>query len=240
MNQLQPPFNNPAIRRALLGAVSQEDTVTAVVGTDKKMWNVPAGYFCPGTPMASDAGLDVFRGPRDMDKVKAELKAAGYNGEKVVLLAATDFPVLKAMSDVAADTMKRAGLNVDYVATDWGTVVTRRVKKEPADQGGWSAFCTAFAGADQMDPAGHLALRANGEQAWYGWPNDPKIEQLRNDWFAAPDPATQAAICSQIQQQALVSVPYIPTGQYLQPTAYRANLEGVLNGFALFWNVRKA
>jgi peptide/nickel transport system substrate-binding protein len=238
-NQLQPPFNNPAIRRALLGAVSQEDVVTAVVGTDKKMWNVPAGYFCPGTPMASDVGLDVFRGPRDMEKVKRELKEAGYKGEKVVLLAATDFPVLKAMSDVAADMMKQAGMNVDYVATDWGSVVTRRAKKDPPEQGGWSAFCTAFAGADQMDPAGHLALRTNGEQAWYGWPTDPKIEQLRNDWFAAPDQGAQAAICAQIQQEALVSVPYIPMGQYLQPTAYRTNLEGVLNGFAIFWNVRK-
>ena len=238
-NQLQPPFNNPAIRRALLGAISQEDVVTAVVGIDKKMWNVPVGIFCPNTPMASDAGLDVFTGPRDMEKVQRELKAAGYKGEKVVLLAATDFPVLKAMSDVAADALKRAGMNVDYVATDWGTVVTRRAKKDPVDQGGWSAFCTAWAGADQLNPAGHLALRSNGEQAWYGWPNDPKIEQLRDQWFEAPDVPAQAAICADIQRDAWVSVPYIPMGQYLQPTAYRSNLEGVLNGFAIFWNLKK-
>jgi len=67
-----------------------------------------------------------------------------------------------------------------------------------------------------------------------------KIEQLRNDWFAAPDQPAQAAIGAQIQQQAPVTVPYIPTGQYLQPTAYRSNLEGVPNGFAIFWNVKKA
>src|SRR5689334_23985357 len=44
---------------------------------------------------------------------RSELKAAGYNGEKVVLLAATDFPVLKAMSDVGADMLQKAGMNVD-------------------------------------------------------------------------------------------------------------------------------
>jgi peptide/nickel transport system substrate-binding protein len=239
-NQLNPPFNNPAIRRALLGAISQEDTMTAVVGTDRKMWNAPVGYFTPDTPMASTEGLGVFTGPRDMDKVERELKAAGYKGEKVVLLAATDFPVLKAMADVAADTLKRAGLNVDYVATDWGTVVTRRAKKEPVDQGGWSAFCTAWAGADQINPAGHISLRANGDKAWFGWPDDPKLEALRDQWFEAPDVAAQAAICAAMQQEALISVPYIPMGQYLQPTAYRANLDGVLSGFAIFWNVRKA
>ena len=174
-----------------------------------------------------------------MDKVKRELKAAGYNNEPVVLLAATDFPVLKAMSDVAADALKRAGMNVDYAATDWGTVITRRAKKGPVSEGGWSAFCTAWSGADLLNPAGHLALRANGEQAWYGWPNDPKIEAMRDQWFQAPDVPAQAAICADIQRECWESVPYIPMGQYLQPTAYRSNLDGVLSGFALFWNVKK-
>ncbi len=34
-------------------------------------------------------------------------------------------------------------------------------------------------------------------------------------------------------------MPFIPLGQYFQPTAYRTSLTGVLNGFATFWNVRK-
>ena len=240
MNHLQPPFNNPAIRRALLGAVSQEDVVTTVVGTDPKMSRTGVGFFCPDTPMASTVGLEVLTAPRDMAKVKRDLKAAGYNGERVVLMAATDFPVLKAMADVTADMMTRAGLNVDYVSTDWGTVVTRRAKKEPVEQGGWSAFCTAWAGTDHLDPSGHLSLRANGEQAWIGWPTDLRIEQLRDQWFDAPDVAAQAAICADIQREAFQSVPYIPMGQYLQPTAYRTSLEGVLDGFALFWNVKRA
>src|SRR5262249_50853343 len=38
MNHLLPPFDNPAIRRAILGAVSQEDNMIAVAGTDPSMW----------------------------------------------------------------------------------------------------------------------------------------------------------------------------------------------------------
>ncbi len=240
MNHLQPPFDNPAIRRALLGAVSQEDVVTAVAGTDPKMWKTGVGFFCPDTLMASQVGMDVLNSPRDMTKVKADLKAAGYKGEKVVLLAATDFPVLKAMADVTGDMLQRAGMNVDYIATDWGSVVTRRASKEPVEKGGWSAFCTAWAGTDHLNPAGHISLRANGAAAWPGWPTDPKIEQLRDAWFEAPDVAAQQAICADIQKEAFVDVPYIPMGQYLQPTAYRTTLSGVLEGFALFWNVKKA
>lgn len=238
MNHLQPPFNNPAVRRAMLGAVNQSDVMSAVAGTDPKMWHTGVGFFCPGTPMASDVGMEALTGPRDMGRVKAELKAAGYNGEKVVLLAATDFPVLKAMADVVADTMQRAGLNVDYVSTDWGSVVARRAKKDPVEAGGWSAFCTAWAGTDHLNPAGHLSLRTNGDAAWFGWPKNDRIEALRDEWFTAPNVAAQAKICADIQKEAFVDVPYVPMGQYLQPTAYRANLQGVLPGFALFWNVR--
>ena len=34
-NQLNPPFDNPAIRRALLGAVQQSDYMIGMVGTDE-------------------------------------------------------------------------------------------------------------------------------------------------------------------------------------------------------------
>jgi peptide/nickel transport system substrate-binding protein len=190
--------------------------------------------------MASDAGMDALTSPRDYGRVKAMLQKAGYNGEKVALIAATDFPVLKAMSDVGADMLQKCGMNVDYQALDWGTVITRRTSKKPISEGGWSVFFTAWAGTDMLTPAGHLSLRANGANAWFGWPDDPKLEQLRNDWFAAPDTAAQKAICAQIQQEAFADVPYVPLGQYLQATAYSTKLSGVLNGFAIFWNVRRA
>ena len=90
LNQVIPPFDNPAIRRALLKGVSQSDYMIAASGTDPSMWHVPSGIFCPGTPMASDAGLDVFTGPRDYAGAKKELEAAGYKGEKIVILAPTD------------------------------------------------------------------------------------------------------------------------------------------------------
>ena len=143
------------------------------------------------------------------------------------------------MSDVAAETMRKIGLNVDYQSLDWGTVQQRRYKRDPADKGGWSVFATNYEGADLADPAGHLALRTNGSQAWFGWPTDPRIEDLRDRWFAAGDLAEQKALAADIQREALVSVPYIPLGQFFAPTAYRAELEDLVDGFAIFWNVRR-
>jgi peptide/nickel transport system substrate-binding protein len=214
--------------------------MTAVAGDDKSMWRTGVGVFTPGTPMANDKGMQVLNGPRDMAKVKEELKAAGYNGEKVVLLAATDFPVLKAMSDVGADMLQQAGMNVDYVATDWGTVVQRRASRKPVDQGGWNVFFTAWAGSDMLNPAGHLSLRANGDNAWFGWPNSPEVETDITAWFDAKSLDEEKVAMRKLNKDALDFVVYAPTGFFLTYQAWRKNVEGVVKGPLPFaWGVSK-
>ena len=235
-NALQPPFNNPAIRRALWGAIDQADFMQAIT-PDPALSHTPCGFFGPGLPMASDAGLGPLEGKRDLAKVRQDLKDAGYNGERVVILSPTDYVTLKAMADVAADMMKSVGMNVDYVATDWGAMLQRRNNKGPVEQGGWSCFVTGWAGLDWANPAGHIALRGNGEAGWPGWSASPKIEALRQQWLQASGLGQQKAICADIQKQAMEDVPYWPLGQYLQPTAYRARLSGINPGFATFWNM---
>jgi peptide/nickel transport system substrate-binding protein len=241
LNHLTAPFDNPAIRRALLKAIDQRDFCLASSGDDAALWHVPTGLFCPASPLATETGLEVFAGKRDYDAVRQEIAAAGYKGEMTVVLAPTDFPLLKAMADVCADVLRKIGLNVDYQAMDWGTVVQRRAKKDSTDQGGWSVFNTFWAGLDQFNPVGHVFMRGMGEGAGAapGWPSSPRIEDLRQQWLDAPDPVTQRSLAVDLQRQALIDVPYVPLGQELQATAYRDNLTGILNGFVLFWNVRK-
>jgi peptide/nickel transport system substrate-binding protein len=239
-NHLQPPFNNPAIRRALWGALDQADFMQAIVGTDPAMYHTPLGFFCPGSPMGSDTGLAPLTGKRDYDKVKQELKAAGYTGERVVLLVPTDYVQLKAMGDVAADMMKQCGMIVDYVSTDWGTMLQRRTKKTPVDQGGWSCYVTGWAGLDWMNPAGHISLRGTGEAGYPGWFTSTRVESLRADWLAATETAKRRVICEDIQRVCMEEVPFWPLGQFIQPTANRTSVTGFQNGFSTFWSVRPA
>jgi peptide/nickel transport system substrate-binding protein len=240
MNQLHPPFNNPAIRRALLGAVNQSDFMTAVAGTDKQWWKDEIGYFPPTSKMASDVGMDALLGPRDYAKAKQEIVAAGYKGEPIVVMVASDFPTLNAMALVGVDMLRKVGFNVDMVETDWGSVVQRRASRNAPDKGGWSVFFTNFTGLDENTPAGHLGLRGNGDAAWFGWPTAPKLEALRDTWFEAPDLPAQLAVAKQIQAEAFREVPYVPLGEYLQPTGYTTSLKGLLSGMPIFWNVERA
>jgi peptide/nickel transport system substrate-binding protein len=239
-NQLQPPFDNPAIRRAFFPAIVQSDYMIAMNGEDRSRWRDRVGYFCPGLPMANDAGMEALNGPRSVDAAKRALEQAGYKGERVVLLGPADVPYAKILADVTADLYKRVGLNLDYQQMDWGTLVQRRAKTDALDKDGWSVFQTNWTGPDQANPAVHVFLRGNGKDAAPGWPSSPRIEELRNQWLSTTDLARQREIARQIQMQAFQDVPYIPLGQMISPTAYRANLTGMLQGAVpVFWNIRR-
>ena len=223
-----------------MGAIDQKEFMVAMMGEDTSLWSVPIGFFPSTSPLASDVGMSALTGERDYAAVKKALEAAGYQGEKLVLMVPTDQPGLNALGNIAADILKRVGMNLDYQATDWGMVVQRRALTKPPAEGGWNLFCTGFSGLDFFTPASHLPLRGNGKGAWFGWPDDPKTEALRDAWFNAPDLAAQKEVSAEIQLQAFANVPYYPLGQARTTTAFRRNITGVPEGFPIFWNVRRA
>ena len=47
------------------------------------------GYFPPGTPLYTDDGGDVLKGPPEVDAAKRLLAESGYAGEPVTLMAAS-------------------------------------------------------------------------------------------------------------------------------------------------------
>ena len=233
-NHLYPPFDKPAARRALMGAIDQTEFMVAMMGDDTSLWSVPCGFFPPVSPLASDAGLSLLTGKRDYAAVAKALEAAGYQGEKLVLLASEQD---KPLADIAADVLKRVGMNVDYQIMDTGTAVQRRALTKPPKDGGWNLICALFPSLDLLTPATNSPLRGNGKAAWVGWPDDPRIEELRAAWFNTPDLAAQKKIGAEIQLQAFQSVPYWPLGLARPATAYRRDITNVPESFAkLFWN----
>jgi len=243
-NQLHPPFDNPAIRRTIVGAVSQADYMIGMVGTDPSLWRDGVGYFCPDTPMASSAGMEALTSPRDLAAVRRALQQAGYANEPVVVLTPTDIASARALAEITADVLRQVGMTVEAPAMDWATLVQRRVKTDPVagpagSQSGWSIYHTSWSGLDMINPAGHVFLRGNGRAAAPGWPDSPRIEALRDAWFAAANLEAQQSVARLLQLQAFADVPYIPLGQYFAPTAYQANLTGILKGNPVFWNLRR-
>jgi peptide/nickel transport system substrate-binding protein len=237
-NQLFPPFDNPAIRRVVLASMDQKEVMTAVAGAEPSLIKTDVGLFVPDTAMASDVGVEITRGPKDLDKLKRDLAAAGYQGEQVVVLAASTIPVIFAEAQVASDVLKRIGMNIDFQALEWGAVVARRAVREPIDKGGWNIFYTYLGGMGNISPGPDIAIRASGPDSWFGWPTDPRMEALREAWFDAPDLAAQQKICREMQQQFWQNPSYVPLGMYDQPAAFHSYLQDVRDGWPQFYGVR--
>lgn len=236
-NQLHAPFDKPAIRQAVMAAVDQQTYLDAVVGNPRYSQLCRSMYAC-GTPFGTDQGAGVM--PGNLERGKAMLAAAGYAGEKVIIIAAMDNPANSQMSQVTADLLRRLGMNVELAATDWSALLARRANRNPPERGGWSIFHTSWVGLDVAGPALHLPLRSHGAAAWAGWPTDPRIEELRTQFIAATNPAEGQRIATQLQTRAFESVPFVPLGQIIQPTAFRRNVQGIVNApVPFFWGVSK-
>jgi peptide/nickel transport system substrate-binding protein len=238
-NELFPPFDNPAIRRIVASAVEQRGYMEAVAGAAPDLIMPEMGLFVPKTPMANDVGLSNMVGLKDVAKLKKQLADAGYKGEKIIVMVASDFPTINAIGQVGVDMMQQIGLNVEQQALDWGTVVQRRASKEPPDKGGWNVFFTFLGGPGNVSPASNIAIRASGGNAWFGWPNIPKLEALRLSWFDAPDLAAQQKVCEAIQAEWWNGPTFANTGGYFQPTAFRNTLTDIPEGIPQFYRVRR-
>ena len=95
-------------------------------------------------------------------------------------------------------------------------------------------------GADTVNPAGYNALRANGTDAWFGWPTVPSVEAGIAEWYDAPTAETEKAAIDKINREAVENVVYAPTGFFRSYQAWRRNVNGVVKGpLPFFWGVSK-
>jgi peptide/nickel transport system substrate-binding protein len=241
MNFLIPPFDNPKIRRAALLAINQKDVLDAMVG-NPKYYQVCGAMFVCNTPLASEVGAGDLAKGGNVEAAKKALAESGYDGTPIVVLAATDVQLLKAQPIVVAQALRDAGFKVDLQSMDWQTVVSRRANQKPVTEGGWNMFFTYSVAADVMSPIASSQMGAKGRTSWFGWPEDAKLEQLRDKFVRASSLAEQKKIAEEIQQEAYDQVIYIPLGQFLAPSAWRKSLTGVLDGPAtpVWWNADKS
>ena len=237
-NHLNPPFNDVRIRRAVLMAVNQTDYMEAVTGNDATAFRTCKALLPCGTPYGREIGASAM--PGNIEAAKAALKEAGYDGQKVVIINPTDFVSIGPLGDVTYDTLKKIGMNVEMVATDWGSVVQRRASKEPVEKGGWSIFHTWWPSGSISLPVISAILRGQGASGWFGWFANEKIESLTAEWLAAPDDAARNRLADAIQVEGFSAVPTVPLGQFQIRTAFRKNLTGMIEATGAFpWNIRR-
>ena len=238
-NHLLPPFDDVRARRAVLWALDQSDYLRAVVG-DPAYWRTCAAIFGCGTPFESDAGSEALVA-RDLARARALVAETGHRGRRVVVLQATDIPINNGAALVTAHLLREIGFDAELQAMDWSTLTSRRAITDPVDRGGWNVFTTWAIAADIANPVAHIGVSGGcRERAWFGWPCDPLIEELRDRFARAAGFDEQRRLAEAVQERAYETVAYASFGQWFNPAAWRESLSGLIRAPApFFWNVEK-
>lgn len=232
-NWTQKPLDDPRIRRVFWTALEQTPFLEAAIGNAEYYRTCKSVFICPSA-LETNVGMDGLL-DGNAAKARAMLKEAGYDGTPIVLLHPTDVAVLANLPPIAKSQLEKAGFKVDMQSTDWQTILGRLAKKE-----GWNIFITAWNGADIMNPVMNAFLNSSCEKARAGWPCDPEMEKLREQYTRATTADQQKKIAEAVQLRAIDQTQYVPLGQWTQPYAARSNVTGFVAGgpLILFWNVK--
>ena len=113
-----------------------------------------------------------------------------------MLIGGSDIPAYQRLSLVTVDLLQSIGFKVDLQLTDWGSVATRRQKKDPPAQGGWNLFHTSANGAQLASPlTSPSTITTCDGKNFPGWPCDRIEEDMRLRYIREPDAAKRAALC---------------------------------------------
>ena len=240
-NTAHPPFNDARARQALLLLVDQAEYAQALAG-DPKLGRACTAVFVCGTAYATEVATAPWAKP-DPARAAKLLAESGYKGERIVLLDPADQPEIHMIALLTAEALRGIGANVDLQTMDWSTVITRRNTREaPAtNPAGWDLAFTLWGGITLASPVTNTPLVSTCDgKNLYGWPCDNEIERLRTAFLDATDHASQMRVIEALQTRYYEVVPYISTGIFMRPVAYRSILRGVQQtAYPVLWNIEK-
>jgi peptide/nickel transport system substrate-binding protein len=239
LNHVQPPFNNPMIRRAAQMALNQAD-VMAGLGLPEGLYlrECQSLYMC-NTAGQSDAGTQVFR-DAGTERARALLREAGYNNEPMVFLHSETSAMLNPTGLIIADQMRRAGFNVQMATSDYATVAQRRLNRGPVANGGWSMVNIIWNGIDLVNPLANPGVAYNCAEHYSSWYCDPRQTDLLRRLATARTEEERTRLAGELQAAFHDNVNYLLAGQFSAPAAYRSELQNVIEfPIPVFWNMSR-
>lgn len=240
LNHTQVPFTDKKVRQAVLYAVDQAEFHQAHMGSNTELYQECGAVFACGTPFESDVMAEaVIR--KDIDKAKELLAESSYDGEPIVIMLPTDIKMNSDASYVLAEQLKAVGFEVDLQLTEWASVASRRASDAPVSEGGWHVFVTGWSGGDLMNPLTNVYVTGACENAWFGWPCIPELQDLMAKYAASTDSDEQKALTEEMQRVTVDEVVFITLGKLNLINGRSASTEGWLTApVPLFWNVEKS
>ena len=197
-NKLYPPTNSPRAMLAINAMTDPAEYMTAGYG-NPDLWELgPCLLFCSG-PWATQVGAEAYY---EVDKVKAQglwdeaVAESGFgSSDQMILLTNTDYTDFYNASLITKRVLEELGANVDFVVTDWATVISRKIgnlHRDPQTEAGWHFYHSWDEGG--YDPFGSVTF----SDAWNGGWDHARGQQLRLDFVDAKTVAEAQAIVDEL------------------------------------------
>jgi peptide/nickel transport system substrate-binding protein len=233
-NHLDQPFDNLRVRQAAMAALNQPEFLKILAGAPD-LYRVCFSVYPCNTLLTTTRGMDFIAMP-DPVRARRLLQESGYDGTAVVIIQPADHAILARIPLVAAQMLREVGFTVDVQSMHYNAWLSRRARKD-----GWDIFISFSYLANQMDPVVNPTLSAACEQAWFGWPCDSALENLRGAFARADDEQERKSLAERIQARAMEIGALVPLGEYIAYVAARTSITGFVpaHGGLVLWNVEK-
>lgn len=217
MNLNVPPTDNAKFREAVQVAINMEE-VMAISSEGlyqlNHRWQYPGSTYDPG-----DIGADYYN-LADVDRAKALLEEAGYNGEEFVILTDSNIPQHGKAAVVVAENLKAAGINAVINQVDWPTALNIRLQDE-----GWNGWTLQMGIEPFLGPVGLIATLTSPARPHFVKP-DPELDALYQELISGATVEARQETFKKIQTRMYDLLAVVKVGDSGLMQAARSNVKG--------------
>jgi peptide/nickel transport system substrate-binding protein len=217
LNLNVPPTDNVKFREAVQVGLNMEAVVAIA---SEGLYQLNHGWQYPGTTYdAGDIGKE-FYNLGDVDRAKALLAEAGYNGEEFVLLTDSTIPEHNRAAVVIAEQLNAIGINTRINLVDWPTALNLRLQDE-----GWNGWTLQMGIEPYLGPYGLLATLTAPARPHFV-KSDPTLDALAVELSAGATVEERQETWRKVQERLYEIFAAIKIGDTGIMQASRANVKG--------------
>jgi len=219
LNTSKPPFDNPAVRRALAYSIDRGQINQAVLFGHGVPLTLP---IPPALPWAFMKGTPYDA--RDIDKAKQELASAGVSNVSFSMQISNNSPQLQQTAELMKDQIKDAGFDMEIQLIDFATVIAN------GNAGDFQALQLGWSGS--VDPDGNmypLFYTASGFN--FAKYSNPELDKLLDDGRTNLEQSKRAQAYMDAQKILVQDQPMIVLYSQSQIAAARKNVQNYPNNY---------